>query len=180
MHQLLVSISVVPAWLCGVCEPLASVRTPSGRQRKPERTSPAPRFSSAARSAPAPGSSGWDLDVTRGKLEVYFTVVPFSYLTCQTLDRQFFREVGGTLVCICAVQLPVQRSDDGGQIGAESFLPQVHGYRSQELKHTCSLWERVEGTKRHYLTGKTVSKLVMKLHMDITTCDPAVIQSSSP
>lgn len=59
-----------------------------------------------------------------------------------------FRAV--TLVCVGAVQLPVQRSDDSGQIGAESLLPQVHGYRSQELKHTCSLKERVEGKTDFY------------------------------
>lgn len=59
----LVSISIIPAWLCGVCEPLASVKTPSGQQRKPERISPAPLVSSAARSALAPGSSEWDLDI---------------------------------------------------------------------------------------------------------------------
>lgn len=59
-----------------------------------------------------------------------------------------FRAV--TLVCVGAVQLPVQRSDDGGQIWAESLLPQVHGYRSQELKHTRSLKERAEGKTDFY------------------------------
>lgn len=44
-----------------------------------------------------------------------------------------------TLFCIGAVQLPVQRSDDGGQIRADVFLAQVHGYRPHELKHTRSL-----------------------------------------
>lgn len=54
---------VLPAWLCAVCEPLASVKTPSGQQRKPGRTSPAQLVSSASLSAPVPGSSGWDLDI---------------------------------------------------------------------------------------------------------------------
>lgn len=44
-----------------------------------------------------------------------------------------------TLVCVGAVQLPVQRRDDGGQIGADAFLPQVHGDGSHELEHTRSL-----------------------------------------
>lgn len=44
-----------------------------------------------------------------------------------------------TLVCVGAVQLPVQRGDDGGQIWADVVLTEVHGHRAQELKHTCSL-----------------------------------------
>lgn len=54
---------ILPAWLCAVCAPLASVKTPSGQQRKPGRTSPAQLVSSASLSAPVPGSSGWDLDI---------------------------------------------------------------------------------------------------------------------
>lgn len=78
-----------------------------------------------------------------GILKGYLTVFwSFFFFT----DR--FRAV--TLVCVGAVQLPVQRSDDSGQIGAESLLPQVHGYRSQELKHTCSLKERAEGKMDFY------------------------------
>lgn len=76
-----------------------------------------------------------------GILRGYVTVF-WSFFT----DR--FRAV--TLVCVGAVQLPVQRSDDGGQIWAESLLPQVHGYRSQELKHTRSLKERAEGKTDFY------------------------------
>lgn len=52
-----------------------------------------------------------------------------------------------TLVCVGAVQLPVQRSDDGGQIRADAFFTEVHGYRSHELKHTRSLQrERVNAS----------------------------------
>lgn len=57
-----VSVVIVPAWLGVVCAPLSSVKTPSGRRRRPERISPVPPASSAALSAPGPGSSGWDLD----------------------------------------------------------------------------------------------------------------------
>lgn len=51
------------------------------------------------------------------------------------------------MICVCAVQFSEQRRDDCGQIGAESFLPQIHGYRSQELKHTGSLWMTVKDNK---------------------------------
>lgn len=54
--------SVIPAWLCVVCAPLASVKTPFGQQRRPARISPVLLVSSAARSAPAPGSLAWGLD----------------------------------------------------------------------------------------------------------------------
>ncbi len=56
-------MSYKPALLCVVSVPLASVRTPSGQQKRPERISPVLLVSSAALSAPAPGSSMWDLDV---------------------------------------------------------------------------------------------------------------------
>lgn len=56
------SAPVLPEWPCGVCVPLASVKTLSGQRRKPERTSPVPPVSSAVQSAPGPGSSAWDLD----------------------------------------------------------------------------------------------------------------------
>lgn len=56
------SASVVPVWPCGVCVPLASGRTLSGQRRRRERTSPAPLVSLARLSAPAPGSSAWDLN----------------------------------------------------------------------------------------------------------------------
>lgn len=47
-----------------------------------------------------------------------------------------------TLFCIGAVQLPVQGSDDGGQIRADVFFTQVHGYSPHELKHTRSLQQK--------------------------------------
>lgn len=54
--------SFLPVWPCGVCVLLASAKTLSGQQRTRERTSPVPLASSAVRSAPAPGSSAWDLN----------------------------------------------------------------------------------------------------------------------
>lgn len=57
-----------------------------------------------------------------------------------------------TLFCIGAVQLPVQRSDDGGQIRAHVVLTQVHGYRPHELKHARSLQTR--GHRKTNLVSK--------------------------
>lgn len=143
------SVPIIPAWLCVVCVPLAAVKTPSGQQKMPERISPTLLVSSAALSAHSQGSSVWDLDEKSSvesmnvcrMFEVYFSVILHHQLD-PGIGRLFFG--GGllrtvTLVCVGAVQLPVQRSDDGGQIGAKALLPQVHGYGSQELKHTCSL-----------------------------------------
>lgn len=109
------------------------MKTLSAQQRRPERISAAPLVFSAALSAPAPGSSEWDLSTCVQRMR---------FILCSAVNfRGVLNWLGiaVTLFCIGAVQLPVQRSDDGGQVGAESLLPQIHGYRSQELKYTRSL-----------------------------------------
>ena len=129
-------ISLVPAWLCVVSVPLSSVWTPSARRRTPARTSAAPPSSSSARSAPVPGSSAWGLDRDRDRGQS-------SDNDCVCSNIFHFSRVGAvTLFCVGAVQLSVQGTDDGGQVRAQSLLPQVHGDSSQELKHTRSLRER--------------------------------------
>lgn len=61
---------VVPAWLAGVCVPLASLKTPSGLRRRPERISLVPLVSLEDLSALVPGSSVWGLDKKSGRTGV--------------------------------------------------------------------------------------------------------------
>lgn len=86
----------------------------------------------------------------RGRSGVSGTENEIISVHCQAL-----RWVGAvTLICVGAVQLPVQWCDDGGEIRTEPILAQVHGDGPQELKHTCSLQRRGKDnvTRKQFFT----------------------------
>lgn len=67
---------------------------------------------------------------------------PMDKLLPRLTNAVYLKYKSFTLICVGAVQLPVQRADDGGQVGAQSLLPQVHGHGSKELEHARSLQDK--------------------------------------
>lgn len=80
-----------------------------------------------------------------------------------------------TLLCIVAVQLPVQRGENCWKVGLDPVLPQIHWDCSQELKDAASLKRSVGDMKLGKLEGSFLTELLPEGHASLFSTGGVVL-----